>query len=299
MQKFLDLNGLSHFWDKVKNYIDSNSSSGSFGNIVQWEDINGRPDLSDVSSMKVAQIVLLSSLWIDNTQTITVDGISADENAQLIIPIPKAESKSNYDSAGISCDSQVENTLIFSYKTVPVEDIKVNVFIIGAAVVSDEYVGEFEWWSPHMTSNNSPAPYAVSASSIASASGAGFHAFDGSIGTIWDSGNVSIDQYLIFDYGSNMIVDGIRTFTSTNPNWNNRHPKSISILGSNDNSVWTKITKVSMPNEIEATHVYEFMFEKPVKYRYIKILCDKNYYYGDYKVFITDIEFHKLQEATQ
>lgn len=70
--------------------------------------------------------------WSNNTQTVTVDGVTAD-NVILVTYAP--ESKSAYVSADVSCTTQAVDSLSFSCATTPSVDIIANVMIIDGAVV--------------------------------------------------------------------------------------------------------------------------------------------------------------------
>lgn len=78
---------------------------------------------------KYKQITLLASGWSSNTQTVTVSGVSADETAQLIQPMPAVASQDAYISAGIICSGQAANQLTFKCSTVPTDDISLYVVL--------------------------------------------------------------------------------------------------------------------------------------------------------------------------
>ena len=63
------------------------------------------------------------------TQNVTVSGISANESAQLILPMPAAASMAAYNAAGIQCTGQAENTLTFQCQTKPAAAISVYVTV--------------------------------------------------------------------------------------------------------------------------------------------------------------------------
>ncbi len=74
-------------------------------------------------------IILFSSSWSSNTQTVTVSGVSATETAQLITPTPAIGSQSAYYEAGIMCTNQGTNSLTFTCQTVPTRTLIVYVVI--------------------------------------------------------------------------------------------------------------------------------------------------------------------------
>lgn len=78
-------------------------------------------------------ITLPASGWSDNAQTVTVNGVLADEAAQLIMPTPAIASQSAYYEAGILCTGQAANQLTFTCSTVPTSNLTVYVVIQGVA----------------------------------------------------------------------------------------------------------------------------------------------------------------------
>ena len=74
---------------------------------------------------------LSASRWSGNSQTVTVSGVSADETAQLIMPVPALASQTAYYEAGILVTGQAANSLTFTCQNVPTEDLTVYVVIQG------------------------------------------------------------------------------------------------------------------------------------------------------------------------
>ena len=72
-------------------------------------------------------ITLTASAWSNNTQTVTVSGVLADETKQLIQPMPAMASQSAYYGAGVLCSGQAANSLTFTCQTVPTADLTVYV----------------------------------------------------------------------------------------------------------------------------------------------------------------------------
>ena len=72
-------------------------------------------------------ITLTASAWSNNAQTVTVSGVSADETAQLIQPMPAMASQSAYYGAEVLCSEQAANSLTFTCQNVPTEDLTVYV----------------------------------------------------------------------------------------------------------------------------------------------------------------------------
>ena len=76
---------------------------------------------------KSVTVTLPASGWSSNTQTVTVNGVLADESAQLIQPMPAMASQSAYYGAEVLCSGQAANSLTFTCQTVPTADLTVYV----------------------------------------------------------------------------------------------------------------------------------------------------------------------------
>lgn len=91
-----------------------------------------KPDVTDLygevaSGPKAVTITLASGSWSSNTQTVTVNGILADETKQLIQVNPASASRTAYISAGIICSGQAANSLTFTCTTTPTSNLTVYV----------------------------------------------------------------------------------------------------------------------------------------------------------------------------
>ena len=80
---------------------------------------------------KRASVTLTASGWNSSakTQTVTVNGVLADESAQVIQPIPAIASQSAYHAAGILATGQAANSITFTASTVPTADLSVYIVI--------------------------------------------------------------------------------------------------------------------------------------------------------------------------
>lgn len=90
------------------------------------------PSPEDIGAAKaqiVQNITLVATDWNDNAQTITVEGVLADEMTQIITPTPALVSQAAYYKAGIKATGQAENSLTFTCNTVPSEDLIVRVIL--------------------------------------------------------------------------------------------------------------------------------------------------------------------------
>lgn len=74
-------------------------------------------------------ITLLASGWVDGEQTVTVEGILADESKQIIEIIPAKASIASYLEAKIYCSAQGEDELTFTIggEAIPSSDLSVYV----------------------------------------------------------------------------------------------------------------------------------------------------------------------------
>ena len=80
---------------------------------------------------KRVSVTLTASGWDSSakTQTVTVTGVSADESAQVIQPIPAIASQSAYNAAGILATGQAAGKVTFTATTVPKADLSVYIVI--------------------------------------------------------------------------------------------------------------------------------------------------------------------------
>lgn len=81
----------------------------------------------DSKAPKYVSVTLSASGWASNSQTVTVQGVVADETAQLIMPVPALASQTAYYEAGILVTGQAANRLTFTCSTVPSSNLTVYV----------------------------------------------------------------------------------------------------------------------------------------------------------------------------
>lgn len=107
------------------------SNSGAIKNLSSPSSDTDAANKSYVDSKSPTSvaITLTTSAWSNNTQTVTVSGVSATETAQLITPTPAIASQSAYYEAGIMCTGQAANSLTFTCQTVPTSNLTVYVVI--------------------------------------------------------------------------------------------------------------------------------------------------------------------------
>lgn len=107
----------------------------NLGRVANPRDIATKEYVDDQVAGKQAQTVyraatLTADRWTaGNTQTVTVEGVSAVETAQLIQPVPAAVSRGEYERCGVCATAQAANALTFSCDAVPSADLTVYVVI--------------------------------------------------------------------------------------------------------------------------------------------------------------------------
>ena len=268
------------------------------GGPVKWEDINGRPDLFSVAQMKAVSITLYHSLWDGaNQQTVAVDFIVSDESKQLVIVKPKRAGRSAFNSCGIQCADQEDGALVFECGTVPESDVGVNVFTFE----TPEVYRHFSWWSPRMTGDAAPSPYAAGASVAYSDEYAAWKAFDGvpttdnyGAGGMWYGSDFESNQWIQFDFGRETVVKGIKI----NPSWTTwgcASPKDFKIVGSNDAEDWSDVLEVHSNLPANMGEYDEYLFPENCEFQIYRILCGKNYAGTDTASF-GDIQFFKQDD---
>ena len=107
------------------NFSNSGTSLTSWNVQDAIEEVNGKIP----SAPKSVTVTLPASGWSSNTQTVTVNGVLADESAQLIQPMPAVASQNAYITAGVICSGQAANQLSFTCSTTPTEDISLYVVL--------------------------------------------------------------------------------------------------------------------------------------------------------------------------
>ena len=84
---------------------------------------------TDLSTLKPSAclVTLKASGWDSSakTQTVTVNGVTADEASCMIIAMPAVANQSAYNDAGVNPTAQAANSVTFGCDTVPSADLKV------------------------------------------------------------------------------------------------------------------------------------------------------------------------------
>ena len=87
--------------------------------------ILNKPTLPTVAQ---AHVTLTAAGWSDNTQTVTVSGVTADN---MVIVSYAPGSREAWTDADIYCSAQAANALVFTCSDVPTTDVTANVAIFG------------------------------------------------------------------------------------------------------------------------------------------------------------------------
>lgn len=74
-------------------------------------------------------VTLTAAGWSNKAQNVTVTGVSANEAAQMITPVPAVASQSAYYAAGIRATAQAANSVTFTADTVPTVSLSVYVVV--------------------------------------------------------------------------------------------------------------------------------------------------------------------------
>ena len=93
-------------------------------NQINENELYFTPDSDTIASTTAT---LSTSSWSNNTQTVTVTGVTASNNV-IISPAPA--SMEDYTAAGIRCTAQAASSLTFECDTVPTDAVTVNVLVL-------------------------------------------------------------------------------------------------------------------------------------------------------------------------
>lgn len=130
----------------------------------------------------------------------------------------------------------------------------------------------YEWWSPNMTSDNTPEPFVVSATTSISSTHA-WYAFDGNSETSWY--NDSAGGYPIYSdstslqlvIGKNVICKGIRI---KNVKASNLTPLFTLQISLDSGKTWIKYITISTLSTPTEDKWYEYYFDGPTTFNAFK-----------------------------
>lgn len=127
--------------------------------------------------------------------------------------------------------------------------------------------------TPVMTSNTTPSPYVVTASSIYSSTYDAWKAFNGTVtddNDCWATVNGTITGWIKIDFGSSTKIRAVsiqcRTMLTTTSSMN-----TFILYGSNDNIIFEELKTVANQNYWSPTETRIFKLSESVTFRYYRI----------------------------
>lgn len=163
----------------------------------------------------------------------------------------------------------------------------------------------FSWWSPHMTSDNEPAPFVASASEYRTEAFKPYNAFDGKPSTdgygsggLWITRDNVESAWVQIDFGRSINVKCVRI----NPGYSNygiQSPEWLYVSGSNDGENWADIATYSNIAWASMGGYTEFPFNFAQNYRFYRIGADNisssssflgRLSYGDIQFYVPTVD---------
>jgi hypothetical protein len=142
--------------------------------------------------------------------------------------------------------------------------------------------------TPVMTSNTSPSPYVISASSVQGISYA-YNAFNNDPATSWQTENYQLSGWLQIDFGSPKVITKYDVIANSNNDPEGKSPKDWTFEGSNDGISWAILDTQSNQTGWSGGQKREFPISNENSYRYYRINVSSNN--GNiYNVNIGDIQ---------
>lgn len=113
------IKGVDYWTDADKSEIKSEVQTHTNAYVNTW-------------APRSTSVTLVAANWVNNQQTVAVDGVTADN---IIVPCPQQEYDNSvkYANHGIHCISQNTNSLTFKCLSTPIADIVVNVGVFYSA----------------------------------------------------------------------------------------------------------------------------------------------------------------------
>lgn len=119
---YTPVKGTDYWTDEDKSEIKNETTDHALAYINSWA-----PSSTTVTLLGGAEN------WVNNQQTVTVPGATADNTIIIVSPTTEDDNDVKYANYGICCVSQQTNALIFKCKKVPTEDIYVGIGIYYSA----------------------------------------------------------------------------------------------------------------------------------------------------------------------
>lgn len=135
---------LNKFVDDLNNQYNNAGNVMDGGTMLGVLNMNGFPirnlpapvypgdpvPLSAATIMNTETAVLLPDAWVDNSQTVAVEGVIADSEKQAVITVAAGDSHEVYLDCNIKLSGNGEGTLSFICDDVPTVEVAVNVLIL-------------------------------------------------------------------------------------------------------------------------------------------------------------------------
>lgn len=105
--------------------------SEDYINWLQWMKNELDDHLEGIRQFKAHVITLEVSNWENNTQTVSIAGVTADETKTdvLAAPDPEASNANEYAQKNVRISTQLDEAVIFECDNVPTIDLTVNVMV--------------------------------------------------------------------------------------------------------------------------------------------------------------------------
>lgn len=124
---YLDSSGLATLWNNIKSLVSSHTATVVLA-------VQSGPEIADIDGTTIyspqayhaSQITLNSSSWNNNEITISLEGVTANND---VVVTPAPSSIVDWSSCGVYCSSQGSGTLTFSCLISPEDNLLVNILI--------------------------------------------------------------------------------------------------------------------------------------------------------------------------
>lgn len=120
----------------AKNAQTLNNQQPSY--YLDWNNTTNKPQLGE--PLRIEEQVLTASAWTDNTITLTLDAsVTTNTFLEVYVKVTNGQASPTnqevWNTAGITIDNNVNNTLKFTCKTVPTADIPIYILNYGVLTV--------------------------------------------------------------------------------------------------------------------------------------------------------------------
>lgn len=206
----------------------------------------------------------------------------------------------------LACDGSVYNIADYPHLAQYFKDTFGAINVFGGDGTTTFAVPKYissDWWSPKMTSNNSPFPYVATASSDNSGNNPPYRAFNDN--TSQDIGwhinylTPQTPEWLQIDLGVSTKISKLKMYPRTDIV--TQIPKTIELQGSNDGTTFISIKTFTTTRPTNANPI-ELDIGKVVNYRFYKFVMpdysfqsDDSPGIGNWGMSITQIYFYKYE----